>query len=405
MRKGFGFQTVGSLWPAVLIVVLILIFSAALLREGRLRDVDVARLGSLEAATSIAEDIGEGRSVGKLSEAVSGWGIYTPEGSSVISWGTAPAQLRTGSSDKVVSEDNDKTRLRTVRTLALSDTSLSYDDTGPGKGHGFGMRRQVLIDWDLRISGKNGIWRIIGAAGLTLLAISLLIMQQVSARRVIKQRKLVQLGLAARTLTHEIRNPLGVLKAQQSLLKRILPPEQAVNLSIIAEEIDRLSALTDKVREWLADPAGKPVRFDVSEELSSILDRQPWTVTSRFPHPGPTIKMDPTLFSSTIVNLVRNAVESQEGIHDAPPPEVSLKVHGKLVRITIMDNGKGLPEGNKEDLFNPFFTTKIKGSGVGLALSRQSIEAVGGSMKIEDWSSEDSRTGVRVTIELPREKT
>ena len=87
-----------------------------------------------------------------------------------------------------------------------------------------------------------------GAAGLTLLAISLLIMQQVSARRIVRQHRLVQLGLAARTLTHEIRNPLGVLKAQQALLKKTLPPEQAANLSIIAEEIDRLSALTDKVR-------------------------------------------------------------------------------------------------------------------------------------------------------------
>jgi len=404
MKKIFSFQTVRSQWPAVLIVILILIFSAALLREGRLRDVDIARLGSLEAATSITEDIGEGRQVGRLSDAVTGWGIYTPEGTAAATWGSAPAQLVSIPSDKVIAEEMDKGRLRTIRTLAFPGTPNPEGETGSGRGRGYGMRKQVLIDWDLRISGNNGIWRVIGAAGLTLLAVSLLVMQQISARKMIRQRKLVQLGLAARTLTHEIRNPLGVLKAQQALLKKILPEEQAVNLDIIGEEVDRLSALTDRVREWLADPAGRPVSFDIAAELQNIVDRQPWEVNTRLPHPGPRVKMDPALFTSAIVNLVRNAVESQEGLQGTPAPEVVLTTHGKLIRIVIEDRGKGLPEGNTEDLFNPFFTTKIKGSGVGLALSRQFIEAAGGSLKIENRVPIDSRTGVRVTVELPREK-
>ncbi|MCK5736437.1 MAG: HAMP domain-containing histidine kinase [Spirochaetaceae bacterium] len=395
MKKGFKIQTVGSLWPAVLIVILILVFSAALLREGRLRDVDIARLGSLEAATSITEDIEEDLPVGRLTEAVTGWGIYSPEGTSIASWGTAPEYLMVVPSDKGLSEEMENNRLRTIRTLAFA---------GQSRGRGYGMHRLVLIDWDLRISGKAGLWRIIGAAGLTILAVSLLIMQQLSARRMIKQRKLVQLGLAARTLTHEIRNPLGVLKAQQALLKKILPPEQAVNLSIIGEEINRLTTLTDKVREWLADPAGKPAGFDISAELSNILERQPWEVRNHFPQPGPRIMMDPALFSSTLVNLIRNAVESQEGIPDIPPPEVTLNTHGKMIRIFIQDQGKGLPEGNPEDLFNPFFTTKIKGSGIGLALSRQFVEAAGGSLYIENRISNGSIDGVRVIIELPREK-
>jgi two-component system sensor histidine kinase HydH len=244
-----------------------------------------------------------------------------------------------------------------------------------------------------------------GAAGLTLLAISLLVMQQLSARKMLKQRKLVQLGLAARTLTHEIRNPLGVLKAQQALLKKMLPPEQTANLDIIGEEIDRLSALTDRVREWLADPAGKPVILDVSGILHEIIERQPWELKYTLPDSGMMIKMDPALFTSAMVNLIRNAVESQEHISGAPPPEIILDNHGRMVRIVIRDHGKGLPEGNTEDLFNPFFTTRIKGSGVGLALSRQFIEAAGGILKIENRSSEDSRTGVHVTVELPREKS
>ncbi len=404
MRKGFKFQTVGSLWPAVLIVLLILVFSAALLREGRLRDMDIARLGSLEAATSIAEDVSDGQAVGKLAPSVSGWGIYTPEGTSVAVWGTAPDRLSSVPAEKAISELVVNSHLRTIRTLAFTGTLHSDGETGV-RGRGFGMRRQVLIDWDIREDGNNGIWRIAGAGGLTLLAISLLIMQQVSARRIVRQHRLVQLGLAARTLTHEIRNPLGVLKAQQALLKKMLPPEHTGNLSIIDEEINRLSALTDKVRDWLADPAGNPVSFNASEELHSILKHQPWDLNTEIPLPGPSVKMDPALFSSAIINLVRNAVESQEETPGASPPEVTLMNHGKMVRIIILDHGKGLPEGNTENLFNPFFTTKIKGSGVGLALSRQFIEAAGGSLKIENHFSDGIRSGVRVIVELPREKT
>ncbi len=404
MIRSFRVQTVGALWPAVLIVILILVFSAALLREGRLRDVDIARLGSLEAVTSITEDIGTDLPVRKLTEAVIGWGIYTPEGTPVTSWGTAPNVLQPTPSERVISEKMSNNRLRTIRTLAFTGTTIPDGEPGKSRGRGNGMRRLILIDWDLHVSGKSGLWRITGAAGLTLLAVSLLIMQQASTRKMIKQRKLVQLGLAARTLTHEIRNPLGVLKAQQALLKKILPPDQAVNLTIIGEEVDRLSALTDKVREWLADPAGIPVIFDVSAKLQSVLERQPWKVKTNLLQPGPKIKMDPALFSSALVNIVRNAVESQENIPDTPTPDVTLNLHGKLIRIVVQDHGKGLPDGNPENLFNPFFTTKIKGSGVGLALSRQFIEAAGGSLKIENRINGGIRAGVRVTVDLPREK-
>ena len=274
-------------------------------------------------------------------------------------------------------------------------------ESGSSRGHGFGMRRLVLIDWDIRENGNPEVLRIAGAAGLTLLAISLLIMQQVSARRFEKQHRLVQLGLAARTLTHEIRNPLGVLKAQQALLRKTLPPEYAGNLTVIADEVNRLSALTDRVREWLDDPAGNPIAFDVSRIIRGILERQPWDIRLELTDPGPFVRMDSALFASAIVNLVRNAVESQEEIPDVSAPEVILTLHGKIVRIIVQDRGQGLPEGNTEDLFNPFFTTNIKGSGVGLALARQFIEAADGTLRIENRSS----GGVRAIMELPREKT
>lgn len=396
-----------NLWPAVLILVLIMAFSVVLLREGRLRDLDVARLGSLETATLIAEDIGEDEGIRELPSSVRGWGIYSPEGSLIDRWGSAPENLGNHRTPQIVSESSEGSVLRTVRTMLFSVTATG----GGSRGRGMGMRRQVLIDWDLKATGNPGFWRIAGVAGFTLLAVMLLLMQQLSARRVADyrskeadQRRLVQLGMAARTLTHEIRNPLGVLMAQQALLKKTLSPDQADNLIIIAEEVERLSALTDRVREWLADPSGNPRLFNPSEVLASILERQYPNISvdtsAENSAENATIRMDPELFASVITNLVRNAVESQEGMAVSESPELFLRSHGKVVIIDICDRGKGLPEGDPEQIFDPFFTTKIKGSGVGLALSRQLVEAAGGTLELRNRSS----GGVRATITLPEER-
>ena len=390
---------IGAVWPAVIITVLILAFSAALLREGRLRDLDVARLGSLEAATLITEDVGSGTEVRNLPHSVTGWGVYSPEGGAILSSGTAPMNLTFSRSNQMLFENWNDGVLRTVRTLAVTGDG--------GHGRGMGMRRQVLIDWNIRAAGNAETWRILGVVGFTLMAVTLLVLQQLSSRRIAvyrrneeNQRRLVQLGLAARTLTHEIRNPLGVLKAQQALLKKTLPDENVESLSIIADEIDRLSALTDRVREWLADPAGNPVVFDAANELRSLMARQPWEIVIDIPESQALVKMDPSLFASAVLNLVRNAVESLEETPGTVPPDLTLVVHGKHVQIFVKDRGKGLPEGDTERLFDPFFTTKIKGSGVGLALSRQLIGAAGGTLKLENRYD----GGVQAIIDLPGEK-
>lgn len=392
-----------NLWPAVFILVLIMAFSVVLLREGRLRDLDVARLGSLETAASIAEDLGEGNALRELPPSVSGWGIYSPEGSLIDRWGSAPETLETHRTPQIVSERTEGSVLRTVRTMSFSGTAT----VSGSRGRGMGMRRQILIDWDLNAAGNPGFWRVVGVAGFTLLAVMLLVMLQLSARRVADyrskeadQRRLVQLGMAARTLTHEIRNPLGVLMAQQALLKKTLPPDQAESLAIIGEEVDRLSSLTDRVREWLADPSGKPQLFNASEMLETILERQFPDVKAEYSAGSAFIRMDPDLFASVITNLVRNAVESQEETAGKSAPEVLLSMHGKSLQIDICDRGKGLPTGDPDQIFDPFFTTKIKGSGVGLALSRQLVEAAGGTLKLVNRSS----GGVRATIIFTGEK-
>jgi two-component system sensor histidine kinase HydH len=205
--------------------------------------------------------------------------------------------------------------------------------------------------------------------------------------------------MASRTLTHEIRNPLGVLKAQEALLRRTLPPEFAQDVAVIGEEVDRLKTLTDRVRDWLSDPRGRPAVFDAPSELRRIVNRLPWKIETVFTDGEIPVRMDPILFASAVENLIRNAVESQEDL-DSPPPVVDCRTRGRRVRITVDDRGRGLPKVSRASLFDPFYTTKTRGSGVGLPLARQLVEAAGGRLEIGNREG----GGVRAVIDLPREK-
>ena len=400
-------HTRGSLWPAALVFLLVLASSAAVLRGGRLRDTDLARLGSLEAATSITESYTQDGSADIDEKSVLGWGVYTPDGTLIASRGSAPDRLDTAQTGSVVETRLLGGVLRTVRPMMVLGIAGSPAKHA-GAGAGGGMRRLVLVDWDLKASGGNEAGRIAGVAGLSLTALLMLILQQRAAIRLAVYRRdeerrarLVQLGMAARTLTHEIRNPLGIIKVQTALLKKTLGPEAAEGLEMVDGEVNRLSTLTERVREWLADPAGKPEMLNAADEITRLIARLPWDVNFVKPEDTMTVKMDRSLFATTMENLIRNAVESQVDIPEASPPAVMLESDAHRVRLTVQDSGDGLPEGEKERLFDPFFTTKTQGSGVGLALSKQAVEAAGGTLTLKNRKE----GGALAIIILPREQS
>ncbi|MDT8299551.1 MAG: HAMP domain-containing sensor histidine kinase, partial [Spirochaetaceae bacterium] len=295
---------------------------------------------------------------------------------------------------------------RPMMVLGIAGSPAKH--VGSGAGAGGGMRRLVLVDWDIKASAGNEAGRIAGVAGLSLTALLMLILQQRAAIRLAVYRRdeerkarLVQLGMAARTLTHEIRNPLGIIKVQTALLKKTLGPEAAEGLEMVDGEVNRLSTLTERVREWLADPAGKPETLNAAEEITNLIARLSWEVTFVKPEETVTLKMDRSLFATTMENLIRNAVESQEGIPGASPPAVLMESDAHSVRLSVLDHGGGLPGGEKERLFDPFFTTKTQGSGVGLALSKQAVEAAGGTLTLNNRKE----GGACALIILPREQS
>lgn len=221
-------------------------------------------------------------------------------------------------------------------------------------------------------------------------------------RKIEEQRNLVVLGTAASTLAHEIKNPLLSIRLQSSILERLVPENAKREVGIINAEVDRLSALTYRVNDYLREPRGRPEEFDASLALGEIsrtmcgrdLAGAGRDASARGAQPGPfLVRMDPERFRSVADNILGNAFEA------GGPPEglaIELSREDGRIHIDILDRGPGIPEDSRERVFDPFFTTKSRGTGIGLAISRRFVEAAGGSITIRN--REGGGCAVRVTL-------
>ena len=200
----------------------------------------------------------------------------------------------------------------------------------------------------------------------------------------VRQESLVSLGEAARTLTHEIKNPLSAITIQIALLKRTVAKENMEDLYTIEHETKRLIELTDKVSDFLRKPLGEPKRIDAVKEIKELFPLfkdeiiyEPESLESVI------TEFDPNRFRSVFENLIKNAIEATR---EGDVPEVSISIRrvrkGKF-EITVKDRGVGIDAKDQKKIFDPFFTTKIHGSGIGLSISMQFVKAVGGELVLK----------------------
>lgn len=193
-----------------------------------------------------------------------------------------------------------------------------------------------------------------------------------------KNAYLVQLGEAAHTLAHEIKNPLGVIRVQCATLERSLPESYGRNLTIIREETDRLAALTDRLRDYLKNGSGSPRLIQLQTLLEQFQERHGQSLSVLLHDvPDVCIYADPDHVTHMIDNLVSNAQDATS--ENSAPPELAASIDRDMVRLRVLDHGCGIPDAIQAQLFELFFTTKARGSGIGLALVKRLAELGGGS--------------------------
>ena len=217
--------------------------------------------------------------------------------------------------------------------------------------------------------------------------------------------RLAALGEMTAGVAHEIRNPLGIISSTAELLRERLTRYEPDNrlAQIIVEEANRLN---DKVTEFL-DFSRPRIPNLQNCEVDRVLDRsleflQPEidrlhiTVERNYQTNGRAQPADPDLLHQAFLNLLLNAIHAMpQGGELQVDTQPGDQAHG--TRISITDSGEGIDPETAKKVFNPFFTTKEKGSGLGLPIVKSIIESHQGAIVLTSQPGE----GTTVTIDLP----
>jgi signal transduction histidine kinase len=219
------------------------------------------------------------------------------------------------------------------------------------------------------------------------------------------------MGRLAAAVAHEIRNPLNFINLSIDHVREKLHPDDASRresfdkiLRNVKAEISRLNRL---VGDFLS--FGKPMRLDprpcsvdeILREVAALVDHkardQGIALTFDSEEALPRIVADPELLKTCFLNLMINAVDAMPsgGLLTASVRRTTAE-SGTALQITVADTGKGMTEEEINTAFEPYFSTKDTGLGLGLALTRKIVEDHGGSIVIE--SSPGDGTTVRITL-------
>jgi signal transduction histidine kinase len=206
-----------------------------------------------------------------------------------------------------------------------------------------------------------------------------------------------------RVLGHELNNSLApicsIAGSLEDMVKREMRPSDWEDdlrrgLRVIAERSDALSRFMRDYSRLAKLPKPQPQSIDLGAQVRTAAGLETRLPVQVEAGPATTVKADPDQLQQVLINLIRNAVDASLETHGSV--QVGWSKNGSSLNVYIRDEGPGIA--NPANLFVPFFTTKLGGTGIGLALSRQIAEAHGGSLTLVN---RQDRTGCEARIHLP----
>lgn len=230
------------------------------------------------------------------------------------------------------------------------------------------------------------------------------------AARLVKSERLAAVGELATKVTHELRNPLSTIRLNAELLAEELAEagvdpgtEAQETLKSITVEVERLAELTEDYLRFARLPTSQPQVGDLNELVEAVVEFQRDELEAagveielRLAEGLPPVQMDAAQLRRALLNLIRNAREAMEG---GPRRALGVQTSADAQRVllTIQDTGCGISEQVAARIFEPFFSTKSHGTGLGLPLTHQIIEEHGGTLACRSVVGE----GTCFSISLP----
>lgn len=215
--------------------------------------------------------------------------------------------------------------------------------------------------------------------------------------------RLASLGEMVAGISHEIRNPLGIVSSTAELLKQKLvrsDPEFRL-ADVIVQEANRLNNIVTDFLNFARPQAPNLMPCKVDEVIEKNLtflaleiNKNSYKIHKRFASDIPEIQADPGLLYQAFLNILMNAMQAMP---EGGEIYIELSAHRNTLMILFGDEGPGIPDETLNKIWEPFFTTKDKGSGLGLPIVKKIIEGHGGTIEIENGPEK----GAQVTVTLP----
>jgi PAS domain S-box-containing protein len=230
----------------------------------------------------------------------------------------------------------------------------------------------------------------------------------------VQSEKLAAIGRLSAGVGHEILNPLNIISMRMQFLEMTekLPDKVKEGFATMFRQIDRIVKITKDLSQFSRISKRDMVKKDINQLIQHIaalvmprLRVEQVTLETELPPDLPQTPMDSDRIEQVVLNVINNAVDALDGRENKVIRVTSglTRREGRdYLRLTISDNGRGIPRENIDKLFDPFFTTKEagKGTGLGLHICYTIIQEHGGRI----WAENNADCGASFFIELPIEE-
>jgi len=232
--------------------------------------------------------------------------------------------------------------------------------------------------------------------------------------RLAESQRLAVIGETTAMVGHDLRNPLQAIVSTVYLAKRRLEsplesskkpavkPGLVEMLETIEDEAEYMNKIVSDLQDYAAPlkTEPKPVEMKplVKDTLSKIRITRNVKVSFKVSEPLPMVMIDPAVMRRVFTNLITNAIQAMP---DGGELEIDMYGTDELLFVAFKDTGIGIPEENMGKLFNPFFTTKAKGQGLGLPVCKKLVEAHNGRITVESKPGEGSTFTVKLPLVKP----